>query len=143
MKQEKMKHGMAALRETPVRDLTPEQCQRLLSHHHGGSLSPERRKAYLLKSSGANWTAYFNATEASAVQAWIEHEGKPATAEQEPAAAPVVFKITVTEEANGCRAEISREKPDRKLLAIVGDHATQQAAFVALLQHCIETGEGV
>jgi hypothetical protein len=65
------------------------------------------------------------------------------TAKQEDIAPPVVFKITVTEEDNGCRAELSRENPDRKLLAIVGNHATQQAAFQALLQHCIETGEGV
>jgi hypothetical protein len=63
--------------------------------------------------------------------------------EQEDIAPPVVFKITVTDEADGCRAELSREKPDSKLLAVVGNHATQQAAFVALLQHCIETGEGV
>ena len=62
---------------------------------------------------------------------------------EEPLAAPVVFEIVVTEEATGCRAELRRKKPDVKLLTIVGDHPTQQAAFVALLQHCIETGEGV
>lgn len=67
--------GFAALRASKVRDLTPEQCRRLLSHHHGRPLHPMRRRAYLLKSSGQNWPDYFpDATEASKIQAWIENE---------------------------------------------------------------------
>lgn len=60
----------------------------------------------------------------------------------EPLASPVLFQIEVTEERHGCRAELRRLKPDRKLLAIVGDHPTQQSAFTALLQHALDTGEG-
>lgn len=81
-----MKNGytsMRDLRNTPVRDLTPEQCRKLLSHHHGGTLTPERRKAYLLKSAGDKWPAYFSdATEASRVQLWIQNEQMPLTRDE-------------------------------------------------------------
>jgi hypothetical protein len=41
--------NMRQLRSTPVRDLTQEQCRKLLVHHHGGTLTDERRRAYLFK----------------------------------------------------------------------------------------------
>lgn len=72
---EKTIKGFRELRRMLVRDLTPEQCRKLLSHNHGQALDPMRRKAYLLKSAGENWTAYFSdATIASRIQQWIENE---------------------------------------------------------------------
>lgn len=68
---------MRDLRQTPVRDLTPEQCGRLLVHHHGGSLTPERRNAYLLKKSREMWTAYFTAEKRAEILKWIEGEVAP------------------------------------------------------------------
>lgn len=64
--------GMAALRATPVKDLTPEQCRKLMYHHHGGSLSVDRRKAYLLKASGKDCRAYFSAEEVTRLRALIK-----------------------------------------------------------------------
>lgn len=64
-------------RMSKVKDLSPRDCRKLLSHHHGIGYNSMRRKAYLLKSAEENWTAYFNATEASAIQMWIENENTP------------------------------------------------------------------
>jgi len=62
-------------RELPVRELTPGECRMLKVHCHNAS--PERHKAYLLRASGEDWSVYFNATEASKIQAWIEAEQLP------------------------------------------------------------------
>lgn len=65
--------SMPELRETPVKFLSPDQCGKLLVHNHGGGLTEDRRKAYLLKRSGNAWSAYFpDATEASRIQSLIE-----------------------------------------------------------------------
>jgi hypothetical protein len=68
---------MRELRQTPVRDLTPDQCARLLVHHHGGSLSEDRRKAYLFKKT-PNPETYFDPAEMQRIKLWIETEAKGA-----------------------------------------------------------------
>lgn len=66
--------GMRVLRNTKVRDLTQQQCLKLLYHHHGLPVSDMRKKAYLLKAAGSDWPDYFDGTQASHIQAWIERE---------------------------------------------------------------------
>ena len=61
------------IRELPVKHLTEDECRRLLVHSH--SCGNQRRKAYLLKSAGKNWSVYFgNVTEASKIQQFINEE---------------------------------------------------------------------
>jgi hypothetical protein len=60
-------------RDILVRDLTPEECGRLLVHSH--KISPERRKALLLKrAAGHAVVAYFSNAEAIEIQEWINKE---------------------------------------------------------------------
>lgn len=73
---------MHKLCETPVRDLTPEQCRKLLGHAHPEPPSPLRVKAYLYKSVD-DPRLYFEARECARIERWIEHESEdPSTARQ-------------------------------------------------------------
>lgn len=62
--------NMHEMRNTPVRDLSPEACRALLVHHHGGTLTTERRQAYLFKHTD-HPAAYFTPEEIEQVKASI------------------------------------------------------------------------
>lgn len=64
--------NMRTLRSTPVKELTSEQCRKLLVHHHGGALDPLRRKAYLLKAHPGQESAYFKPDEQRVIERAIE-----------------------------------------------------------------------
>ncbi len=59
------------IRMLPVRDLTPEECSRLLVHSH--SPGAMRRKAYLLMST-SNPSAYFRPEQIEALKRWMAEE---------------------------------------------------------------------
>ena len=60
-----------AIRKQPVRDLTANECSRLLVHAH--ERPPMRGKAYLLRS-GRPPEVYFTPDEIKKIEAWIEAE---------------------------------------------------------------------
>ena len=65
---------MRQLRHIPVRMLTPNECTKLLVHHHGGTLSDARRTAYLLRAEGDNWPRYFTPARRNTILQWIKDE---------------------------------------------------------------------
>lgn len=69
--------NMRDIKAKRVEQLTPEQCRSLLSHHHGIAYNPMRRKAYMLKASGDNWSAYFKQDEVLHIKQWIAFENVP------------------------------------------------------------------
>ena len=66
---------MRDLRTVPVKELTPEQCRKLLVANHGGTLTEERRRAYLFKSAN-DPERFFTMDEGVAIIGWIQQEAK-------------------------------------------------------------------
>jgi hypothetical protein len=71
MKATKTFKSMRELRNTPVRDLTPEECRKLTVHNHGQPVDPLRRKAYILKGNPGRESAYFKPAEQVTIESAI------------------------------------------------------------------------